>query len=78
MAYVFDTASFFNAFYRKASRRGVPEELFSDNGTNFKGVDAELKLLVKELDENKIKQSIANKEITWHFNATLAPYFGGV
>ena len=61
-----------------ASRRGVPEEFFSDNGTNFKGTDAELKSLVKELDENKIKQSIANKGITWNFNPPFAPHFGGV
>ena len=64
MAYGLDTDSFLNAFYRVASRRGIPEELFSDNGTNFNGADAKLKLLVKELDENKIIQSIANKVIT--------------
>ena len=50
VAYGLDTDSFLNALYRMASRRGVPEELFSDNGTNFKGADAELKSLVKELD----------------------------
>ena len=33
-------SSFLNAFYRMASRRGLPEEIFSDNGTNFKGADA--------------------------------------
>ena len=78
MAYGLDTDSFLNAFYRMASRRGVPEEMFSDNGTNFKGADAELKSLVRELDENKINQSIANKGIIWHFNPPLAPHFGGV
>ena len=31
MAYRLDTDSFLNAFYRMASRRDVPEELFSDN-----------------------------------------------
>ena len=78
MAYGLDTDSFLSAFYRMASRRSVPEELFSDNGTNFRGVDAELKSLVKELDENKIKQSSANKGTTWNFNPPLAPHFGGV
>ena len=78
MAYGLDTDSFLNAFYRMASRRGLPEEMYSDNGTNFKGADAELKTLVRELDENKIYQSIANKGITWHFNPPLAPHFGGV
>ena len=78
MAYRLDTDSFLNAFYRMASRRGLPEEMYSDNGTNFKGADAELKSLVRELDENKIYQSIANKGVTWHFNPPLAPHFGGV
>ena len=61
-----------------ASRRGLPEEMYSDNSTNFKGADAELKSLLRELYENKIYQSIANKGFTWHFNPPLAPHFGGV
>ena len=76
MAYGLDTDSFLNAFYKMASRRGLPEEIFSDNGTNFKGADAELKSLFRELDENKINQSIANKGVAWHFNPPLAPHFG--
>ncbi|MCG8034838.1 MAG: DUF1759 domain-containing protein, partial [Candidatus Thiodiazotropha taylori] len=78
MAYGLDTNSFLNAFYRMASRRGLPEEIFSDNGTNFKGADAELKSLVRELDPNRINQSTANKGVAWHFNPPLAPHFGGV
>ena len=49
MAYIQDTDSFLKAFYRMASRRDLPEDFFSDNGTNIKGADAELKSLVKEL-----------------------------
>ena len=75
---VISRSTFLNAFYRMASRRGVPEKMFSDNGTNFKGADTEPKSLVRELDENKINQSIANTGITWHFNPPLAPHFGGV
>ena len=60
--------AFLNAFYGMSSRRGLPEEIISDNGTNFKGADAELKTLVARLDDEKIKQSIANKRVTWHFN----------
>ena len=78
MAFGLDTDSFLNAFYRMASRRGLPEVMFSDNGTNFKGADAELKSLVQQLDESRIKQSISNKGISWHFNPPLAPHFGGV
>ena len=77
MAFGLDTDSFLNAFYRMASRTGLPE-MFSDNGTNFKGADAELKSLVRQLDDSRMKQSISNKGILWHFNPPSAPHFGGV
>ena len=78
MAFGLDTDLFLNAFYRTASRRGLPEEMFLDIGTNFKGADAELKLLMSKLDDDQILQSAANKGVTWHFNPPLAPHFGGV
>ena len=42
--------------------------MFSDNGTNFNGADKELKSLVSQLEEDKIKKYAANKGVTWHFN----------
>lgn len=35
-----------DTFYRMTSRSGLPEEMLSENGPNFKGADAELKSLV--------------------------------
>ena len=78
IAFELDTDSFMNAFYRMSSRRGVPVEMYSDNGTNFKAADKDLKSLISQLDQEKIKESIANKGIVWHFNPPLAPHFGGV
>ena len=78
MAYALDTDSFLNAFYRMAIRRGLPEEVISDNGSNFVGAERELKELVEKLDQEKIKKSAANKGIKWYFNPPLAPHFGGV
>ena len=77
MAFGLDTDSFLNAFFRMANRRGLPEELFSDNGTNFKGADRELTMLLSELDERKINTTVANKGVKWNFNPPLAPHFGG-
>ena len=74
VAFGLDTDSFLNAFYRMASRRGLPEEMYSDNGTNFKGADKELKSLISQLGTDKIKESSANKGIQWHFNPPLAPF----
>ena len=78
LAYGLDTDSFMNAFYRMTSRRGLPGEIYSDNGTNFKGADNELKSLVADLDKDKIKQTVANKGVKWNFNPPMAPHFGGV
>ena len=55
MAYGLDTASFLNAFYRMVNRRGLPEEMLSDNGTNFIGANKELQELLKLLDTTKIE-----------------------
>ena len=78
IAYGLDTSSFLNAFYRMVNRRGLPEEMYSDNATNFKAANKELKALLLQLDEDKIKASTSNKGIVWHFTPPLAPHFGGV
>ena len=78
MAFGLDTDAFLNALYRMTSRRGLMEEMYSDNGTNFRAADKELKSLISQLDQEKIKESIANKGIDWHFNPPLVPHFGGI
>ena len=60
------------------NRRGLSEEIYSDNATNLKAADKELKALLLQLDEDKIKASISNKGIVWYFTPSLAPHFGGV
>ena len=61
-----------------ASRRGIPEVMFSENGGNFVKADKELKDLVNQLDQENIKQTAANKGVQWSFNPHGAPHFGGV
>lgn len=77
VAWGLDTDSFLNAFTRFTSRRGVPKEMVSDNGTNFVGAVNELKELVGQLDKNKIQRTTAQKGIQWNFNPPGAPHFGG-
>ena len=48
IAFGLDTCSFLNVFYRMVNRRGLPEEMYSDNGTNFKAADKELKDLIQQ------------------------------
>ena len=78
MAYGLDTDSFLKCFVRMTSRRGYPQEIVSDRGTNFVGADRELRKLVSGMDTNKIQDQTASKGLKWCFNPPLAPHFGGV
>ena len=50
----------------------------SDNATNFVGACSELRQLINQPDEEKIKTLIANKRIKWHFNPPYGLHFGVV
>jgi len=49
-------------------RRGKPEVMISDNGTNFISADKELRDLVSNLDQTKIKEQATNE-----FSGDLTP-----
>ena len=74
IAYSLNMDSFLNALYIMTSLKGLMEEMYSDNGKNFRAADKEMKSLMLQ----KIKESITNKGIKWHFNPPSAPHFGGV
>ena len=77
VAYSLDTDSFLNAFFRMTSRRGVPRDVLSDNGTNFVGGVNELKEL-EALDKERIQDTTASYGVKWHFHPPFAPHFSGV
>jgi hypothetical protein len=78
IAYSLDTPSFLKAFSRKVARRGKPEIVVSDNGTNFVGADRELGERVRSLDQDKIFGDAADKGITWRFNPPWGSHHGGL
>ena len=65
VAYSLDTASFLNAFSRMVARRGKPEVMISDNGTNFTSAERELRQLVSTLDQTRIKEQATNDGVQW-------------
>ncbi|XP_046583554.1 uncharacterized protein LOC124290772 [Haliotis rubra] len=73
-----ETDSFINALTRFEARRGKPEIIRSDNGTNFKGANQELKQAIRELDQSKIYNSMLDRDIQWIFNPPTASHMGGV
>lgn len=76
------TAAFLAALSRFACRRGRPADVYSDNGTNFRGAQAELKelydLLRTENSQATVTREAANMGINWHFSPARAPHFGGL
>ncbi|XP_071821481.1 uncharacterized protein [Apostichopus japonicus] len=58
-----NTDSFVNALRRFVSRRGSPEKILFDNGTNFKGCERELKEALAELEPEKIALQLGHKDI---------------
>lgn len=64
------------AIRRFIARRGAPQEIYSDNGTNFIGVSREL---AKELAEinSELGNSITDTYTKWRFNPPSAPHMGG-
>ncbi|XP_051164963.1 uncharacterized protein LOC127291122, partial [Leptopilina boulardi] len=75
----YTSAAFLAALRRFTLRRGLPTDLYSDNGTNFRGADRELshtfKLIMKD---PTIASYMASDGITWHFMPPSAPHFGGL
>lgn len=73
------TSGFLAAFRRFASRRGLPSDVYSDNGTNFQGADRELNAIFKRLvADPQMQNAIANDNVKWHFIPPAAPHFGGL
>ena len=63
------TDAFINALRRFVARRGKPERLFSDNGTNFIGAYRELGDALRQLDDRrKIQGFLLQTGICWSFN----------
>ncbi|XP_072399471.1 uncharacterized protein [Diabrotica undecimpunctata] len=74
------TECFLSCLKRFTSRRGVPSDVYSDNGSTFVGARNELKefgiFLLK--NENVITQYASKDNIHWHFIPPYSPNFGGL
>ncbi|XP_039315361.1 uncharacterized protein LOC105205344 [Solenopsis invicta] len=73
---------FLAALRRFIARRGMPEHLYSDNGTNFVGANNQLKemyaLFNSEPHQILVNQFASQHRIVWHFIPPAAPHFGGL
>ena len=71
------TDKFILALRRFIFRRGYPNHVNSDNGTNFTGADRELATALKNLDQKKIINELIAKRIEWTFSPPLTPWMNG-
>ena len=82
VAHSLDSESFPCAFSRFTARRGLPKDVYSDNGSNFIGACRILKEEFKNIQSDEAQSMICNslrmKEVTWHFNPPLGSHSGGV
>ena len=71
------TDSFINALRRFIARRGQPDEIFSDNGTNFVGAERVLRESLQSLQQSKLNNFCLQLKIKWRFNPPYASHMGG-
>ena len=76
------TERFFAAFRRFIGRRGIPSNVYSDNGTNFVGAASQLREIFALHNSDSFKTSVSayasRLNIEWQFNPPLSPHFGGI
>ncbi len=73
-----DTDAFINALRRFIARQGAPEEIRSDNGTNFKGGERELKVRIQNWNQDQVHSFLLQRKTEWIFNPPYASHMGGV
>ena len=73
-----ETSSFLHALCRFIARRGPPEMIRSDNGTNFVGGEKEIQAAIKNWNQDKIHNFLTYRRTKWIFNPPMGSHFGGV
>ena len=73
------TDAFIAAFRRFVNRRGLPDNVYSDNGRNFVGAQRELQTIIaSHSSEKKLQSYCQSRQITWHFIPVQSPHQGGL
>lgn len=73
--------AFLAAFKRFYSRRGLPSNMYSDNGKTFVGANNELDeqyKIIKETLEPELAEIVLQDNVQWSFIPPSAPHFGGL
>ena len=71
------TDSFLQTLIRLMARSRKPKTIWTDNDTNFIGVERELSILLKDRNQTKIENSLIDKGVTWKLNPPSSPWIWG-
>lgn len=72
------TDDFLMAYQNFIGRRGHPERIYSDNGTNFVGANRELTEALQIWQQEKIQYYANANGTEWNFITPSAPHEGGI
>ena len=72
-----ETLEFLNALRMFISRRGLPLSIRSDNASQFKLADKELKTLLSKINWSKIEAFALEKNFEWKFIIPYTPHLQG-
>ncbi|XP_062706264.1 uncharacterized protein LOC134287709 [Aedes albopictus] len=70
------TESCMLALRRFIARRGAPQQIYTDNGTNFVGTERELARQLQDVNQ-KMSESFTNANTRWNFIPPASPHMGG-
>lgn len=72
--------AFLASLKRFISRRGKPNNIYSDNGSNYLGANNEINAIYNFLKDNSdvISQGLLFDKVKWHFIPSNSPTFGGL
>lgn len=69
---------FLVAYLKFTGRRGDPERIYTDNGTNFVGADTELKNAAEVWKSDMVQHHVSIRGTEWNFITPSAPHEGGI
>lgn len=74
------TDAFISCFRCFSARRDVPQSIYSDNGSTYRGVKSQLDDPHKFIANNQenLIEAAANQAFSWHFIPPYSPNMGGV
>lgn len=77
VAHTLSTDSCILGLRRFMSRRGKPCEIYSDNGTNFRGSKRELREIWDHINKHQVAETFIDSDTEWKFNPPASPHMGG-